>query len=83
MKRLIVFTVSFILLFSLWQIGSGLFLTLFYTPNIESAWESSANLSSDTLLTGNGVSIISSLLIVLISAIIARRIPKKENMLAE
>lgn len=77
MKRLFIFVLSFIFVFSLWQIGSGIFLTLFYTPNIQHAWENSANLSSEVILMGGGGSIVPSLLGALLAVALAYFIANK------
>jgi len=52
MKKIIVFAISFILLFSAFQILSGYFLTIFYTPNITSAWNQADNLSGNVIIKG-------------------------------
>lgn len=87
MKKIIFFTLSFTLLFSLWQIVSGILLTLLYTPNVERVWENSANLPSEIMLTSSGHSTLIGMSIALLSAVmayfIARKIPKKKQNYAE
>lgn len=83
MKRIFIFILSFILLFSRWKIGSGVLLTLFHIPNMESAWENNVNLSSEVILTSGENAILLSLFMVLLVAAIAyftaRKFPKREN----
>ncbi len=50
MKRYITFIVSFILLFLLFQVMSGMLLTLAYTPDVEEAWNATANLAQVTVI---------------------------------
>jgi len=52
MKNIMIFSISFILLFSAFQILSGYFLTFFYTPNITSAWNQADNLSGNVIIKG-------------------------------
>lgn len=54
MKKFTIFTLSFTVLFLLWQIVSGALLTLLYTPNIGSAWKASANLSNEVMISNSG-----------------------------
>lgn len=75
MKRYIVFAISFILLFSLFNILSGVILTAMYTPDIEEAWN-----SVDTgvvIESTHNNPFIFTLIIALLSATIAYFIPKK------
>ncbi|MEI3614000.1 hypothetical protein [Pseudogracilibacillus sp. SO30301A] len=76
MKKLIVFAISFILLFSLSHIFSGFFLTVTYKPNIEEAWHMSGNLSQEIVIKSNS-SFLLTLFLAFLSATIAYYIPKK------
>jgi len=75
MKKYVIFAISFILLFTLFQYLSGLFLTFTYTPNIEDAWNSSVNLSQEVVLKGNQRTLLLPLIIAFLSATIAYFIP--------
>ncbi|GAB3053746.1 hypothetical protein [Virgibacillus ainsalahensis] len=77
MKKYIIFAISFILLFSLFQVLSGMFLTLTYTPDISEAWNRSADLSQEVVIKGSGSSFLLTLSIAFLSATIAYFIPKK------
>lgn len=50
MKKYILFAVIFILLFTLFQILNGLFLTLAYSPDLEEAWDRSATLPREIVI---------------------------------
>ncbi|PAV28647.1 hypothetical protein CIL05_15245 [Virgibacillus profundi] len=77
MKKYIIFAVSFIFIFSLFQILSGIILTYTYTPDITEAWNMSANLSQETVMISNHNSFLLTLLIAFLSATAAYFIPKK------
>lgn len=78
MKKYIIFAISFILLFSLFQVLSGIFLTVAYTPDIEEAWNMSANSSEQVAMKGSSnSSFVYTLFIAFLSATIAYFIPKK------
>lgn len=53
MKKYLIFAISFIVLFFAFQIFSGYFLTLFYTPNIKEAWNQAGNLPSSVVMKGS------------------------------
>ncbi|WP_243388014.1 hypothetical protein [Bacillus kexueae] len=55
MKRFLVFFGSFIVIFSLFQVLSGMFLTTVYTPDISKAWDSASHLSNEVVIGGNPV----------------------------
>jgi len=55
MKRFLVFFGSFIVIFSLFQMLSGMFLTMVYTPDISEAWDSASHLSNEVVIGGNPV----------------------------
>ena len=74
MKRFIVFTISFILLFGVLQVLSGLLLTLIYTPDISGAWKGASNLPQHIEIV-EGPSI-PMFLIGIFSAIVAFFVPK-------
>lgn len=77
MKRYFIFAISFILLFTLFQVLSGVLLTFAYTPDIEGAWNMSANLPQETVIKSSHSSFLVTLLVAFISATIAYYIPKK------
>ena len=77
LKKYIIFAISFILLFSIFQVLSGMFLTLMYTPNVEEAWNMSGSLSKEVVITSSYSSFLPTLLIAFLSATIAYFIPKK------
>ena len=70
MKKYLVFIVSFIIMYTVFQILSGMFLTWIYTPDMGSAWFMSANLSQETVITGSN-SLGLSLLTAVLSASVA------------
>ncbi|GAB4075226.1 hypothetical protein GCM10028778_27300 [Barrientosiimonas marina] len=74
MKKFIVFSISFIALFAVFQILSGYFMTLFYTPDMTSAWSQSGSLSSSVTIAGS--SSFSPLLLAFLAAGIAYFSPK-------
>lgn len=55
MKKYFVFAISFIVLFFAFQMLSGYFLTLFYTPDITAAWNQAGKLSSSVVIKGGSV----------------------------
>lgn len=71
MKKFIIFSVSFIALFSILQVLSGIFLTAVYTPDMDEAWEMSANLPQGVILRSGGSPFLSALLLAFISASVA------------
>lgn len=71
MKKYIIFTISFVVLFSLFEVVSGMFLTFFYTPNVEAVWELSAQLPQEVVLNASGRPFLLTLLFALLSATIA------------
>ncbi|ASK61605.1 hypothetical protein CFK37_05200 [Virgibacillus phasianinus] len=75
MKKYIIFAISFILLFSLFQVLSGMLLTFTYTPDISEAWNLSAN-SQETIIKSSHSSFLLTLFIAFLSATIAYFIPK-------
>jgi quinol-cytochrome oxidoreductase complex cytochrome b subunit len=76
-KRFIIFSISFILLFSLFQILSGMLLTLMYTPDMEEAWNFSGNLSQEVVIQSSHSPFSLTLFIAFLAASIAYFIPKK------
>lgn len=75
MKKYIIFAIRFILLFSLFQVLSGLFLTLTYAPDITDAWDSSTKLPQE--VTFGKTFSLHTLIFAVFSATIAYFIPKK------
>ncbi|MFU0792035.1 MAG: Integral membrane protein [Virgibacillus proomii] len=75
MKKIIIFSISFILLFLLFQVSAGLLLTLIYAPDITETWNINANLSQTVVLKSS--SFLIPLLFTLLSALIAYFISKK------
>lgn len=76
MKKFIIFAVSFSLLFILFQVGSGLLLTLTYTPDFADI-ANYGNLPQETTIIGRQTAAISSFFIAFFAAIIAYFIPGK------
>jgi len=80
-KKYIIFAISFILLFSLFQflfqVLSGTLFTFMYTPDIEEAWNSSANLSQEVVIKSNHSPFLLTLFFAFLSATVAYFIPKK------
>lgn len=54
MKKYLVFAGSFLLLFSAFQILSGLFITYMYTPDMQGAWSLGAILPEEAVISSNG-----------------------------
>lgn len=71
MKKFIIFAISFILLFGLFQLLSGLVLTYVYTPDMEEAWKMSVASPEETVISSSGGSFLMSLLIPFAAAAIA------------
>ncbi|MGP4071069.1 hypothetical protein ACTWQB_00770 [Piscibacillus sp. B03] len=77
MKSFFVFAISFLLLFLIIQVISGMFLTLTYAPDISEAWEASAALSNETVINRGYDHSLLTLLIAFISASLAYLISYK------
>ncbi|MFD2629473.1 hypothetical protein [Oceanobacillus kapialis] len=76
MKKYLLFLFSFILLFLLFQVVTGLILTFAYTPDIEGAWNRSAILPKETSIVTDQVSFLVPLVPAFLAASIAYFIPK-------
>lgn len=76
-KKYFIFAISFVLLFLIFQVLSGMLVTLIDTPNIEEAWNMSGSLPQEVVITGNDSSFLLTLFIALLSAAIAYFISKK------
>ncbi|PKR82635.1 hypothetical protein [Heyndrickxia camelliae] len=74
MKKYIIFIVSFILIFSIAQVLSGLFLTATYTPHVSEVWSSSVNLPKE--VTFGRSAFISTFVMAVFSVTIAYFVPK-------
>lgn len=74
MKKFIVFSISFLALFVVFQVLSGYFMTLFYTPDMTGAWSQSGSLSSSVVIKGS--STFSPILLAMLAATIAYFSPK-------
>lgn len=74
MKNFIIFLGSFIVLFALFQMVSGFFLTFIYQPDVEEAWNMSANLISETTLVGSTAT--PTIIIAALAAVFAYFVPK-------
>ncbi|WP_217589509.1 hypothetical protein [Lentibacillus saliphilus] len=74
MKKFIVFSISFLVLFVAFQVISGYFITLFYTPDMTDAWSQSGSLSSNVVIKGS--STFSPILLAMLAATIAYFSPK-------
>jgi len=79
MKKYNIFAISFILLFLLFQVLSGMLLTFTYTPDVDDAWNMSANLSQEVIIKSSQSSFLLLLFIAFLSATIAYFISKKMN----
>ena len=77
MKKYIAFIVSFILLFLILQVMSGMLLTLTYTPDIAEAWNVSAKLSQETVIKGSHHPFLLIFISAILSASFAYFISKK------
>ncbi|WP_249872180.1 hypothetical protein [Oceanobacillus saliphilus] len=77
MKNFMIIAISFLILFSLFQVISGMLLTLMYTPNITEAWNVSANLSQEVIIESSNSHFILTLFLAFLSAVIAYFILKK------
>lgn len=64
-----IFSVSFIALFFLLQVLSGIVLTATFTPNIEEAWKIAGSSSSQEIIKGSSLS--TNVFLALISGIAA------------
>ncbi|MGD6965973.1 hypothetical protein ACQCVP_06060 [Rossellomorea vietnamensis] len=74
MKKVLIFLTSFLVLYAVLQIGSGLVLTALYTPDIAGAWETSTALSSEVSFGGGFTSF--SLIFLLTAALLAAFVSK-------
>ena len=81
MKKHIIFTVSFILLFSIlvlsFELLSGIFLTSTYVPDLNEAWKTSAGLSQEVAIFRSSSPFLPTLLIALLTGTIAYFISHK------
>ncbi|MGF2614943.1 hypothetical protein FZC84_08825 [Rossellomorea vietnamensis] len=79
MKKIMVFLISFLVLYTVLQIGSGLVLTALYVPDIEGAWETSTSLSSEVSFGGGFtyLSLVFLLTAALLAAFVSKIIQKK------
>lgn len=80
MKRYIFFSVSFILLFWLFHVLTGMILTWMYAPNAEEFWHTNTDLSQETVLQTNSstaVSFVISFLAASIAYVISSVFGKK------
>lgn len=71
MKKYLIFAVSFLLLFFIFQVLSGMLLTYMYTPNVEEAWKASANLSQEVIIKSSHSPFLLTIVIGLLSASVA------------
>src|SRR5699024_7219674 len=53
MIRYILFAISFLVLFTVFQVLAGYVATLLYTPDISSAWKEAGHASSEVVITGS------------------------------
>ncbi|MEC5425756.1 hypothetical protein QGM71_20005 [Virgibacillus sp. C22-A2] len=77
MKKYSIFAISFILLFSIFQVLSGMLLTFMYTPDITEAWNANGNLSQEVVIKSSNSHFLITLFFAFLSATIAYFIPKK------
>lgn len=71
MKKYFTFAVSFVLLFLVLQVLSGMLLTFTYTPDMEEAWKASANLSQEIIIKSSHSPFLLTIVIGLLSASVA------------
>ncbi|MEH7351155.1 hypothetical protein [Gottfriedia acidiceleris] len=69
MKKYLLFVSSFILLFVVFNVFSGMLQTVFYQPNLSNLWDKVDQLSSEVVFVES--SLIPTLMIALFSATIA------------
>lgn len=77
MKKYLIFALCFIILFTIFEVLSGMLLTLLYTPDVSEAWNTSVNLSQEVFIIGNNSSFLVTLFLALLSASIAYVIQNK------
>ncbi|MBP2076338.1 hypothetical protein [Oceanobacillus polygoni] len=77
MKKYIAFAISFLFAYPLLQISSGMLLTFTYTPDIEEAWNQSATMAQEAIISSSPSSFSISLLIAFLAASIAYFIANK------
>ncbi|KAB8137814.1 hypothetical protein F9U64_07710 [Gracilibacillus oryzae] len=75
MKKYFIFAISFILLFLIFHVLSGILLTFTFTPDMAEAWNLRGNLSQETTINSSLTSFLLTLLIAFLSATIAYFIP--------
>lgn len=74
MKKFIMFSISFLVLFVAFQVISSYFMTLFYTPDLVGAWNLSGSLFSSDVIKGS--TSFPLILLAMLAAIIAYFSPK-------
>lgn len=79
LKKYIVFSISFVLLFSFIYVLSGMVLTYLFVPSIEEAWNSVANSSQEVVRNRYDSSFLFTLFIAFLSASIAYFIQMKTS----
>ncbi|SES64596.1 hypothetical protein SAMN05216389_101230 [Oceanobacillus limi] len=79
MKKYIIFAVSFVVLYALFQVLSGMVLTYIYTPDLEEAWTKSGNLSQEAVLLSDRQSLLLPFIFAFVSASLAYFIPQKTS----
>lgn len=73
MIRYILFAISFLVLFTVFQVLAGYVATLLYTPDIANAWKEAGHASSEVVITGS--SRIISLILAFLAATFAYFLP--------
>lgn len=53
MKKYMVFSISFIILFVVFQLLSGYVMTVLYTPDVTTAWNQAGSLSNSVVMKGS------------------------------
>lgn len=76
-KKYIIFAISFILLFLIFQIVFGVIITYMYTPDIQETWYTSGGLSQTNVHISSHYSFLPTFLIAFLAATIAYFIPKR------
>ena len=77
LKKFLLFIISFTLLFLILQTASGMIITTMYPANMGDAWNQSALLPQETMVSGSIFTPVITLFTALISAAAAYLIQKK------
>lgn len=75
LKKYFIFAISFLIMFSILQVLSGVLLTATYTPEITTLWNQSAQLTDEVVMYGTFNPFLITVLTAFLSATIAYFIP--------